>query len=223
MGIGRRQFLQLFQGALATLAINPSSAIAIFDDQYVNRKLGIAFRKPRDWGFSDVREMGQIKAGQILDLNGDSELIADIVNSSDLPLLTVTKDPLSHKGTRFSPGVNVYLERFEFLNSVSDDVEIEIPPLENAISDIESLASVLKDFRVTSPPVSTHVSKCDAVDYTATFVFEHEKIHPTPVRMRTLGIYQRPAFYTIRMYDSPASGSVMRIDYTGFVESITMV
>jgi len=141
-GIGRREFLQLFGGALATLTANASSAIAVLDDQYINRKLGIAFRKPHGWTFAD---------------------------------------------------------------------------------DIESCQSMLKDFSVTSPPRPTRISQSEAAEYYATFVFEHENMQRTPVRMRTLAIYQGPAFYTLRLYDSPDAESDLVLDYTSFVESVKMV
>lgn len=222
MGIGRRKFLQLFQAGLVALAANPSNAIAILDDQYVNRKLGIAFRKPHDWTFADVRDMGQVKAGQILDLD-DLQLSQEVMDSIELPILTISQAPLASDSRRFSPGVTIYLDRFTFIDRMSDDVEIEIPPLDNVVNDVESLAAMLKNFQVTTSPKSMQVSRCEAADYSATFLFEHENMRPTPVRMRTVTIFQRPALYTIRMFDSPQSGSKLMFDFTPFIESIRMV
>ncbi len=48
MGIGRREFLRLTGLALAGLAIDPLKAVAINDNIYVNKKLGILFKKPSD-------------------------------------------------------------------------------------------------------------------------------------------------------------------------------
>lgn len=79
MGIGRREFLQLFGTAIATLTSNPNSEIAIVDEQYVNRKLGIAFRKPPEWTFADDKEMGDVSAGQILDLD-DPALARELID-----------------------------------------------------------------------------------------------------------------------------------------------
>jgi hypothetical protein len=219
MGIGRRQFLLLFGASIGALAANPSSAIVILDDQYVNRKLGIAFRKPKGWTFADVKEMGEVQAGQILDLD-DPDMARELVDSYELPVLTISRDRLSSNSNRFTPGVTIYLDRFEFLASFP---QVQIPPLENLGNDIERCESLLKDFRVTSPPKLACVSECDAAEYTASFVFEHKNIKPIRVRMLTLAVFQNPAFYTIRMHDSPYASPDTTFDYRLFVESVRMV
>jgi hypothetical protein len=222
MGIGRREFLQLFGGTLAALTVNSSSAIAIRDDHYINRKLGIAFIKPHGWTFADVKQMGEVQAGQILDLD-DSDLARELAESAELPVLTISKDQLSAAADRFTPGVTIYYDHFRFLDYLPDSIEVKVPLLEHARVDIDSCQSMLKHFRVASAPRSRRVSQCDAAEYEATFLFEHENMRPTPVRMRTLTVYQRPAIYTLRMYDALTSDPDMRFDYTSFMESIKMV
>jgi hypothetical protein len=166
--------------------------------------------------------MGAVKAGQILDLD-DLELARELVNSAELPILTISKDPFSSRADRFTPGVSIYLDRFEFLESLPNGIKFQVLPLETACSDIESCKSILKAFRVMSAPTPARISECDAVEYVATFVFEHKNLQPTPVRMRTLAIFQMPATYTLRMFDSPYSGRDLVFDYTSFIESVRMV
>ncbi|SFT11063.1 hypothetical protein SAMN04487906_2959 [Zhouia amylolytica] len=66
MGIGRRQFFKLSSLALAGLAVDPLNAVAINDNVYVNKKLGILFHKPKNWGFIAVKDFGKIKSEQII-------------------------------------------------------------------------------------------------------------------------------------------------------------
>lgn len=212
MGIGRREFLRSLGGAFAALAAGPSSAVTIVGDQYVNRKLGIAFTKPLAWHFANVREMGEVKAGQILDLD-DAVLARELIDSTDLPILTASKEPLSSSSNRFTPAVNIYLENIDELDALLVD---------DAHADIAFCSSILKDFQVTLQPMATRVSECDGLDYTASFVFEHEKMMPTPVRMRTLLVFQRPVIYSMRMYDSPCSGPEMTFDFSPFVKSLKL-
>ena len=47
MGIGRREFLRLTSIALVGLATDPLKAVAVNDNVYVNKKLGILFHKPQ--------------------------------------------------------------------------------------------------------------------------------------------------------------------------------
>ena len=223
MGIGRREFLNLFGTALAGLSASPSGAIAIFDDQYVNRKLGIAFRKPPGWFFATVQEMGEVRAGQLLDLE-DGELARDLVDKSQFPILAISKERLSADADRFTPGVTIYLEQIEVPEAISKIGEVRISPMEIALGDVESCRSILKEFSVLSKPEARRVSECDATDYTASFLFEHEGLaRSMMVRSRTLVICQNPAVYTVRMYDSPFEDPRMAFEYSTFLESVKMV
>ena len=66
MGVGRREFLRLTSIALAGLAFDPLKAVTINDNVYVNKKLGIMFQKPQDWGFIAIKDFGKIKSEQII-------------------------------------------------------------------------------------------------------------------------------------------------------------
>jgi len=220
MGIGRREFLRLFSSGIATVAAGSSNAIAIHDDQYVNWRLGIAFQKPSEWVFADAKQMGEVKAGQVLDLD-DLALSREIIESVDLPILTISRDGISSDANRFTPGVAVFLDRVT-LESSNDD-ERFVAPIESMTTDADSCNTVLKNFRVLSSPLARRVSGCDAAEYEASFVFEHKNMQPTPVRMKTLAINQGAAFYTLRMYDSPYVCDGLEFDYTTFIASVKMV
>src|SRR5688572_10384609 len=102
VGIGRREFLKFVGTGLTALASTASPAATSIGDLYINRKLGIAFRKPTGWHFDDLREMGLIKAGQLLDLD-DSDAARDLVQSVELPLVTISQVPLSATSRVFTP------------------------------------------------------------------------------------------------------------------------
>lgn len=218
MGIGRREFFRLFSMGIAA-ATNPNAAIAIFDDHYVNRRLGIAFEKPRGWMFANVQQMADVAAGQILDLN-NPELSRLIVETVELPILTISRESLSASSDHFTPGVTVYLDRI----TPEDCPETHfLSTIETLEADCRSCSSMLKDFRVIAGAKSTTVSACAAAQYVASFTFEHTNMEPTPVRMKTLVIDQGTAFYTLRMYDSPTRSETMAFDYTDFTASIRIV
>jgi hypothetical protein len=218
MGIGRREFLRLFNAGIAAAA-TPTAAIAILNNQYINRRLGIAFEKPEGWEFADVKQMADVKAGQVLDLD-DVELSRMIVQSAELPILTISKEAISASSDRFTPGVTIYLDRIAPDESSDPDA---LPPIETLKLDADLCEAILKDFSVTSQPTATTVSFCDAAQYDASFTFEHDNMKPTPVRMRTLVVDQSTAFYTLRMYDSPYLGGSMTFDYSSFLASVRMV
>lgn len=221
MGIGRREFLRVFGAGIAAVATRPSSAIAIADDHYINRKLGIAFQKPKGWIFASIEEMGELKAGQLLDLDDVVGLSQEILASAELPILTISRDGISTAADRFTPGITVYLDRLG--SEATDEGHNTVDSTDRYIADVGFCANVLKEFHVTSARQVRKISACDAMEYEASFVFEHKNMQPTPVRMKTLAIDQTTALYTIRMYDAPHAVGDFEFDYSPFIGSIRMV
>jgi hypothetical protein len=219
MGIGRRAFLEIFGAGIAALTLNPTSAIALVGEHYINRRLGVAFRKPPGWTFADMAEMEDVKAGQILDLE-DPALAREVVNSMELPILCLTKDKFSAESKCFTPGINVYLDR----GNPREEGEVRDSLVKLLRNDLESMCDVLRNFKITHEPTLVRVSDCEGVEATATWVFEHVNLdEPAPIRLRTLVIDQGAAVYTIRMYDAPLLGPEMTFDYDAFVRSIKLV
>ncbi|MCA9059233.1 MAG: hypothetical protein KDA85_12060 [Planctomycetaceae bacterium] len=218
MGIGRRTFLQLF-GAAISAAASVTDAIAIVDNYYVNRRLGIAFEKPYGWVFASIQQMADVKVGQILDLD-DPEFAREIANSQELPILLISRDGISPHSDHFTPGITVFLDRLSPGKELTPDFSTL---LKSAERDIENSQFILKNFRILSPPTETIVSDCPTVEYEASFVFEHVNMLPLRVRMKTLVVDQGAACYTLRMYDSPFAGDAMTFDYSDFIASIRMV
>ena len=217
MGIGRREFLRQFGTAIATAA-TPSSAIYVTGDQYVNRRLGIAFSKPTAWVFADIQAMADVKEGQLLALD-DPGLAQHIFDEAGLPIVTISKYGISKDSDHFTPGITIFLERI----SPDDAIAVDGSPIDVLDADCQMNEEILRDFRVTSQPMSTSVSKCPSAQYVASFMFEHANMTPTPVRMKTLYIDQLVASYTLRMYDSPHLGSEMTYDYKQFIDSFRLV
>jgi hypothetical protein len=215
MGIGRRDFLKMFGAALSMAVLTPTSAISWIDDYYVNRKLGIAFRKPSGWVFANAREMGECKAGQVLDLE-DADLARELLANSADPILVITPTPLSTNEGSFTPGVTIFLEGYDDALEGSHGEAVE--------QEILGGQAMLANYQLLSEPRLTQVSNCPAYEYVSTFLFQHDALtEPVQVNIRVLSVYQKPALYDIRMYDSPYLGSEYIIDYDNFVESIRLI
>jgi hypothetical protein len=215
MGIGRREFLSLF----ATAFLATTRAIALVDDLYVlyvNRRLGLAFRKPSSWHFGDVKDMGEMMEGQVFDVSPEGQKIIRSFVTADLPVVTVTKEPLGIPADEFTPGVTVFLDNL---------LEAQSGPFtDEAKNDIFYCSQLLRGFRLLAAPKKAEVSGCRAADYLATFLWQHAHLpRPVPVNMRTLNINQDPTMYNIRLYDSPYLGRKFEHDYTEFISSIRLV
>src|SRR3989338_2782552 len=66
MGLGRRDFLRLVSLALVGTTMDPLESLKIHDDYYINKKLGLLFEKPADWGYISVADFGKLKEKQVL-------------------------------------------------------------------------------------------------------------------------------------------------------------
>ena len=201
MGIGRREFLRIF-GTTIAAAANPAAAVTLLDNCYINRRLGIGFRKPPSWKFSDVKLMEAIVEDQVFDVD-DPESLREIKESAGSPLLTLSKEKLSLNSKRFTPGMHVYVDYFE---NEQDAKSRPVIPFYLSHFDIGMLRDSLKDYETTTEPILRWVSRCPAIDYESAFTFEHPNIRPTSVRLRSMLIYQGKAFFTLRMFDSPQLG-----------------
>lgn len=228
MGLGRRDFLKLFGVALATVSAQPfASAIAVLDDIYVNRKLGVAFQKPSNWYFNDIKEMGEVAKGQILDLI-DAEIAKKVIAAADIPFVSVSQEQVTTNGYKFAPGINAFVEiriKGEERSSKYDHLFTDIKePSRTIEQDIFSNKHFLKEFTVLSEKTPLYISNCEAIQYTSSFLFEHTNLPESiTVRMNTLLVIQNEFWYTFRMYDAPSLGSDFIFDYSEFINSIGLV
>jgi hypothetical protein len=226
MGIGRRKFLQLFGATLTMLALQPSEAVAILDDLYINRKLGLAFRKPDGWCFVDIRKMGEIAKGQELDIDG---LDADALfqDEKELPLVAITQDELSAQGREFMPSINFYLHRRDeiaFLVEAMQHLGATFPPAENAVNEIHAFSKILPEFEVLSEPVERCISDCRAAHYSFACEFRHENLDkPVRIRVQNLSIIHLPLWHRVNMIDSPYIGKDTTAEFESFVDGLRLV
>jgi len=213
MGLGRREYLQFLGAAAISLILNPGSAVSINNSLYINRKLGVAFYAPERWHFADVKEMGEVIEGQINAT--ENELAKEILRDEPLPILTISRDVLGSK-KQFTPGITIYLNRCAYEKS-EFDLEREVK------YDNWQTKKICEEFEMLSDFVQRDLSGCNAIEYTASFLFKHELTTPTKVRMRSMYIDHHPACYAIRMFDSPYINGDFVFSYDDFLENFKLV
>ena len=211
MGLGRREFIRLLGTTVVGLTLDPGPAIALLGNVYVNRKLGIAFQKPQGWFFNHAEAMGNVKDGQVLALD-DPDLAEFVRASTELPIVSISEGEVSAQSSRFTPGINLYVQGYV------DPPDVLVLAEEDSCD----CQDMLRDFQVLAVPERCTLSHCPASETLSAFLFEHKNM-PTPVRvrMRTLLVHQPPRLYTIRMYDSPYHD--MAFDYDHFRSTIWIV
>lgn len=179
--------------ALAGIAINPLESVAVNDDYYINKKLGIVLKKPNGWQYLSLKSFREMQNEQILPVE-DENFEKEIRELMD-PILVISKYPdIKFFEDRFSPGASVYCELFHF--------QYGNTLLKQSYRAAEGFKNVLTDYKMTQNPKILRVSNCDAVEMNGKFLFTHKRLSPIPVELKTVMVYQNPILYTLHMFDS---------------------
>ncbi|MEP7703943.1 hypothetical protein [Paraglaciecola sp. 25GB23A] len=209
MGIGRREFLKLFGAVIATAASTPLQAIIVSNDLYINRALGLAYKKPSGWHFLSLEAFADIKVKQQL-LDSDT---TEKLKSGDDPIAMICQYPES-SGVTFSPSITIYVENFELLDGEN------LQELVSTLADTYSKA--LMNYKFVVPPQLLSVSGCEASEYVSTFIHQQEDKEAL-CRHRSIAIIRDKQMYTVNMFDYPALGRTVDQEYVEFKEAFKLV
>lgn len=220
MGIGRRQFMKLSSLALAGLSIDPLNAVAINDNVYINKKLGILFHKPENWGFVSVKDFGKIKSEQII---GEGLEISqeEIWEELGDPICIATKyyeDKPEFKGV-FSPTITLNITPKE------EFVDLGYETFEELIEMSEfGTSMILKDFKVIEKYEPYFISNCKFYEYDAEYLFEHCELNePLKVELKVLKAEHNGFYYDFNCHQSKAQNQLARIEFAKFKKSIKLI
>ena len=189
--ISRRSFLKTFSSALTAATFNPSHAIAVNENLYLNRALGIAIKKPPNWVFEKLQKFDELRKSQMLNDSLDPAIESLIFNSAE-PLFVFGLDS---KDYRFQPSGTFYAEHFE-LNG-HEHINDVITAEDNLYK------TILPDYELKNSMSGILISGFESVRLESTFTFKTEKVLPISVRNTTIITHRHPFIYTIRLFDSP--------------------
>lgn len=220
MGIGRREFLRLTSIALVGIAIDPSKAVIVNDNIYINKKLGIIFNKPSGWEFISVKDFGKLKnvqkIGEGLDLTTD-----EIWNELGEPICIATKyhsnNPY-YKGI-FSPTITLNICPKKEIED--DDFETFEELLELTES---ATSSLLKDFKITKKYNPYYINNCKFYEFDAEYLFEHVEIKdPLKVELKVLKAMHNGFYYDFNCHQSKNQGQIADKEFEDFKKTIQLL
>lgn len=220
MGIGRRQFIKLSSLALAGMTIDPLNAVAINDNVYVNKKLGILFNKPENWGFIAVKDFGKIKSEQIIGewLEDSTE---EIWKELGDPICIATKyyeDKPEYKGV-FSPTITLNITPKEELEDIGHETFEELMEMSEF-----GTSMILKDFKVIKKYEPYFISNCKFYEYDAEYLFEHIEIsEPLKVELKVLKAEHNGFYYDFNCHQSKTQNQLANIEFEEFKKSIKLI
>ncbi len=220
MGIGRREFLRLTGLALAGLAIDPLKAVAINDNIYVNKKLGILFEKPSDWGFVAVKDFGKIKSEQVIGVGLD-ETAEEIWEELGDPICITTKyfqDKPEYKGV-FSPTITLNITPKQELEYLGHETFEELMEMSEY-----GVSHLLKDFKVIKRYDPLLISNCKFYEYDAEYLFEHIEINkPLKVELKVLKAEHNGFYYDFNCHQSKTQNQIADVEFEKFKWSIKLI
>lgn len=220
MGIGRRQLIKLSSLALAGLTVDPLNAVAINDNVYVNKKLGILFHKPKNWGFISVKDFGKIKSEQIIG-EGLEDSQEEIWEELGDPICIATKyyeDKPEYKGV-FSPTITLNITPKEELEDLGHETFEELMEMSEF-----GTSMILKDFKVIKKYDPYFISKCKFYEYDAEYLFEHIEINePLKVELKVLKAEHNGFYYDFNCHQSKAQNQLANIEFEEFKKSIKLI
>ncbi|WP_132051678.1 hypothetical protein [Pseudocnuella soli] len=220
MGVGRKEFLRLSGLALAGVAVAPLNAVVINDNAYVNKKLGILFYKPQDWGFVSVKEFGKIKSEQIIG-EGLDQTVDEIWEDLGDPVCVATKyyQDLPENKYLFSPTIT-----FNATPKAEID-ELGFETFEELIGMSEyGVSKILKKFRVTKRYDPYLISGCKIYEFDAEYLFEHINFKkPIKVELKTLKAEHNGFYYDFNCHQSKAQNQLADKEFDYFKKSIRLI
>ena len=220
MGIGRRKFITLSSLALAGLAVDPFQAVAINNNAYVNKKLGVLFHKPQNWDYIHVHDFGKLKDKQVLG-NGWEEMRDEFWEDFDDPICVITKyhqDLPEYEGV-FSPTITVNVEdKHEFENYTDGNYEEIIRLSEQGTS------LFLEEFKVTKRYDPIFLSECKVFEYDSSYLFNHIELEkPLKVELKVLKAEHKEFYYSINMHHSFEAQQTAHKEFDNFKKSLRFI
>lgn len=220
MGIGRREFLRLTTLALSGLTIDPLKAIAINDNAYVNKKLGILFYKPQDWGFISIKDFGKLKSEQVIG-HGLDMTTDEIWNDLGDPICVATKyyqDRPEQRGI-FSPTITLNVTPKSELEDLGFETFEELIGMSHY-----GTSQILKDFRVTKEYDPYLICGCKFYEFDAEYKFEHVEIRNSlQVELKVLKAEHNGFYYDFNCHQSKAQNQIADLEFDNFKQTIKLI
>lgn len=220
MGIGRREFLRLCGVAVAGISVNPLQATVTAKDVYLNKKLGILFRKPSEWGFLSVKDFGKLKDEQILG-NGWNEYKDELWDDLGSPICVATKYPQ---------------DGFEYRGVFSPTLTLQITPKEEledlALQDFEEVirqsaigtAQFLSKFRVLTQAEPIQISGSIFYEIHAEYLFEHKELEiPVMAELKALKTEHGGFYYDFNWHQCSIQNQTADEEFEEFKRSIRLI
>ena len=195
-------------------------AVTINESIYVNKKLGILFEKPGEWGFIAVKDFGRLKSDQIIG-EGLDETMDEIWEDLGDPICIATKyfeDKPEYKGV-FSPTITLNITPKQELEYLGHETFDELMSMSEY-----GVSHLLKEFKVVKRYDPSFISNCRVFEYDAEYLFEHIEIdQPLKVELKVLKAEHNGFYYDFNCHQSKTQNQYADREFEKFKSSIRLI
>ncbi|MCX8531470.1 hypothetical protein [Chryseobacterium luquanense] len=202
------------------VAIDPLKAVLTNNNIYVNKKLGIYFVKPENWGFIAVKDFGTLKNKQLIG-SGLEEDSDEIWKELGDPICMITKfyeNAPEYYGI-FSPTITLNVtpkSELEYLGCVTFEEIIEMSAI--------GTSSLLKDFKIIREYIPYTINNIKFHEFDAEYLFEHIEIDkPLLVELKILKTEHNGYYYDFNFHQSKTQNQTAEVEFQKFISSIQLI
>lgn len=176
-GIGKRGFVQEYGVLLCVLAKHTKGPAVVRGELYLNWKSGIALRRPPDWQFWRPENPDRVRGNQLSnwglslaelneDLGPPYPLVAAVNPVMRKELIASGADDVKELAVGFQVATEAVYAVTGRISSLSDHVD----------QDLRVFRQGLREYELLTKPRSGSLSRCEAVEYTGRYLWEHRNV-----------------------------------------------
>lgn len=207
MGIGRRDFLKVFGATIAAYAAGPLEPVVLGGEYYINRSLGLAFRRPPGWSYISIKEFPKLKHDQVIEDN----LISEMLLSGPDPYVALSR-PNPNRPDELRASMTAFAEDFFFEEGESLS---EVP-----IIIARAMELVLEDYELIGQSRIVSVSGTKSIEYYSRFRYVTPEFSALARQRSVVGV-RGGAIFTLNFFDYPEIGVDGQADFSSIVTSFT--
>jgi len=226
VGIGRLALALRSSPTLIILSKLTRSTTIRRRDLFIHWGAGFTCRKPSGWTFewpedpdvtfgrvlvNGLPSTGQVALGDVVELEG---LMYPLGCAFGVGLAQELDLAMRPEVDRIAPCFTVNAE------ALAEERE-GTSLMRRVDEDLGNFEMAFRDFRVQGPPRPCIVSKCEAVQYSDTYLFGHDAVAEwIPTRERVIYVRGAWADFSVRMYDYPEVSDRLAFDFDGVVGNL---
>lgn len=218
MDISRRDFLKGLVTSAIALGLDPYAGIAVSEDVYRNRRLGLSFRKPTGWEFDSIADFAALRERQVLLSDNTDDEVAEqlhpLKDPGNLPVV-IAFNPKYQQGD-FAPAIMLWDEPLTHPNPPKHSEEISAHR-----TMIRGFARSYTAVTAVGKPKSIGIAGARGTIGSWSYRHELDDGQSFLLRVTSLLVFRFPRVHTYHIIDSHNPTYISADTIAEFVQSIT--